>query len=74
MDQTPDLQQLLRLAQSPVGQQLLNTLKKQDPEQLNTAKQYAAAGNYTQALNSISEVLSSPQIQELLRQLGASNE
>lgn len=64
-----DLSELMRLAQSPAGQQLLSSLQKSGGEELNTAMAKAAAGDYSQAQKAISAFLSTPEAQKLLRQL-----
>ena len=69
MEQTPDLNQIMRLAQSPAGQQLLNILRRQDSQTLHTAAQLAAAGNYNQAKSLLSGLLANPEAKELLKQL-----
>lgn len=69
MDQTPDLSQLMQLARSPTGQQLLQLLKQNGTDKLNTAARMAAAGNMDQAKEQLSELLHTPQAQQLLQQL-----
>lgn len=60
----------MRLANSPAGQQLFAHLKSRDPQALQTAMDQAAAGNYVQAKQVMSDLLSDPKIQALLQQLG----
>ena len=55
------MQEALRLAQSPAGQQLLAKLKQADPSQLEKIAGQAAAGNYENAAQ---------QLNALLKQLG----
>lgn len=69
MEQTPDLNQIMKLAQSPAGQQLLNMLRKQDTQSLQKAAQMAASGNYTQAKSILSSMLTSSEAEQLIRQL-----
>jgi len=69
MEQKPDLNQIMKIAQSPAGQQLLNMLRNQDSQALQTAAQMAAAGNYHQAKSLLSGMLANPEAKELLRQL-----
>lgn len=69
MEQTPDLNQIMKLAQSPAGQQLLNMLRKQDTQSLQKAAQMAASGNYTQAKSILSSMLTSSEAEQLIKQL-----
>ena len=64
------MEEALRLAKSPAGQQLLALLKQSDPQTLQQAVQQANSGNYTQAKASLQEILASPEAQALLQQLG----
>ena len=69
MEQTPDLNQIMKLAQSPAGQQLLNMLRKQDSQILQKAAQMAASGNYTQAKSLLTGMLANAEAEQLIRQL-----
>ena len=69
MDQIPDLQQILRLAQSPAGKQLLKFLQIQGGNELNSAAELAAAGNYEAAKTALSGVMNQPEAKKLLAQL-----
>lgn len=73
MDQVPDLRQLMKLAQSPAGQQLLRLLKQQDGSTLDAAAKKAASGDYTQALEALSGFLNTPEAKALLAQLEDTN-
>ncbi len=64
-----DLSQLMRLAQSPAGQQLIAALQKSAGPELQSAMEKAALGDYTQAQNAISQFLSNPEAKKLLQQL-----
>lgn len=66
---SPDLAQLMRLAQSPAGQQLIAALQQSSGEQLQSAMTKAAAGDYSQAQKTISAFLSTPEARKLLEQL-----
>ena len=63
------MQEALRLAKTPAGQQLLALLQQQDSEKLRLAMNQATSGNMESAQQSLSELLSSPEIKALLRQL-----
>ncbi|MBQ6852426.1 MAG: hypothetical protein IJO04_05300 [Oscillospiraceae bacterium] len=64
------MQDALRLAQSPAGQQLLAMLRRTDSGQLQQARDLAAAGNYAQASQLIGTLLASDEAQQLLKELG----
>lgn len=65
-----DMRDAERLASSPAGQQLLALLSEQGGSKLDAAVASAAAGNYAEAQKTLSALLSSPEAQALLRQLG----
>lgn len=58
------------LANTPEGQKLIGLLKKEDNAKLQEAVKQAAAGNMTQVKQTLEPLLASPEIQQLLRQLG----
>lgn len=60
----------MRMAQSETGQQLLKTLQSQNSETLERAMAQAASGNTEQAKQTLSALLQSPQVRQLLEQLG----
>ena len=64
------MQDAMRLAKSPVGEQLLAMLQKKDPNVLNQAMQQANEGNYDQVKDTMSALLHDKEIQNLLKQLG----
>lgn len=64
------MQDAMRLANSPVGEQLLAMLQKKDPNVLNQAMQQANEGNYEQVKDTMSALLHDKEIQNLLKQLG----
>lgn len=69
-DSSIDMSELMRLAQSPAGQQLLSMLQQNAGTELQSAMAKAAAGDYSQAQKTISAFLSSPEAKKLLEQLG----
>lgn len=73
MAQTPDMSQLLRIASSPAGQQLIAQLRKTGGSELDTAVAKAASGDYTQAMRTLNTLLDNPEMKALLRQLEGSN-
>ena len=64
------MQEVMRLAQSDTGQQLLALLKRENGAALQQAMEQAAAGDYAQVQKTMSSLLTSPEAQALLRQLG----
>ena len=63
------MQELLRLANSPAGQQLLAYLQENNPNGVKQAMTQAASGNQQELGKTIAQLLSSPQAQELLHKL-----
>ena len=72
MQQPNDFSELLQLAQSPAGQQLIALLQKNGGDTLQSAISKASAGDYTQAQKTISKLLDTPEARQLLQQLGGS--
>ena len=64
------MQEAMRLAKSPAGQQLLELLRHSDGERMQQAASQAAAGDYVNAAQTLSALLSSPEAQALMKQLG----
>ena len=69
MQQTPNISELIRMAQTPAGQQLIALLQKQDSAQLQQAITYAVSGDYNHAKDALAKLLSSPEAQALLKKL-----
>lgn len=69
MQSMPDMTYLLKLARSPAGQQLLSLLQSSGGSELQSAVSQASSGNYDQAKNTLSSLLSTPEAQALLKQL-----
>ena len=64
------MQEALRLAKSPAGQQLLAMLRQADSGQLQQVIHQANAGEYTAAQQTLQSLLDNPNMQNLLQQLG----
>lgn len=64
------IQEALRLAGTPVGQQLLALLQKNGGDGLKAAMDQAAAGDYGRAKNALASLLADPEAKKLLDQLG----
>lgn len=69
MQPTPDFSQLMKLAQSPAGKQLISMLQNSGGSVLQEAIQKAAAGDYDQAKAMLSPLLNNPKAQALMKQL-----
>lgn len=63
------MQDALRLANSDAGQRLLAILKQSDGQQLAKARDSAATGDYTAAMQNLSSLLQREDVQSLLKQL-----
>ena len=64
------MQDALALAKSPAGKQLMALLQQNSGDEIRQAANYASAGNYTQAKQILSGLLSDPEVKKLLDQLG----
>ena len=64
------MQDMMRLAGTPAGQQLLNHLQKKNSKQLQMAIAYAVSGQMEQAKTILTELIGDPESQKLIRQLG----
>ena len=64
------IEEAMRIANSPAGQQLFALLKQTDTTALNKALDQAAAGNYTQVQDTISALIANEEVKALLAQMG----
>ncbi len=64
------IQEAMRLAGTPAGQELLNLLRRGDTAQFQQAAQLASTGDYAQAQKLLKGFLQNPEVQQLLSQLG----
>lgn len=64
-----NMSEILRLAQSPAGQQLIALLQRNAGDHLQSAVAKASAGDYEQAKQALSSLLEDPEAQTLLKQL-----
>lgn len=69
MQQPQDLEKLKKLAQSPSAQELIASLQRSGGAQLESAMRQASQGDYSKAQQLLSDLLSSPENQSLLKQL-----
>ena len=61
---------VMRLAKSPAGKQLIALLQQQNSGQLQQVMTQAKGGDYANASKTLNEMLSSPEAQKLLKELG----
>ncbi len=64
------MDEIMRMAKSPAGQQLIALLKQKDTGALEQAVSQAKSGDYSQASKTLSAMLSSPEAQKLMKELG----
>ena len=64
------LQEAMRLAKTPAGQQLIDMLKHADNSKLQQAVSQFQSGDAEAAKRALSDVLSDPKMQKLIAQMG----
>ena len=64
------MQEVLRMAASPAGQQLIALLRQQGGSEFQKAMSGAASGDYAQAKRAIEALMDDPQAKKLLKELG----
>lgn len=64
------IQEAMRIASTPQGQQLIAALKKNSGNDLENALRKAQTGDYTEARKAITSLMDTPEIKALLKQLG----
>ena len=67
------MEDVMRVAKSPAGQQLMALLQQRDSAAVAEATAQAKSGNYAQAGQTLRELLSSPEAQKLMKELGGKN-
>lgn len=67
------LEEMLKLAGTPQGQALLSMLQAQHGKTMETAIAQAQAGDFTQVKQTMTEFLTSPAGQELMKQMRGLN-
>lgn len=70
MQNMPDFTDMMRLVQTPEGRKLMAMLQNADANVLHTAMISAKSGDYNAAKETLSGILSTPEAQALLKQLG----
>lgn len=69
-DRSPSLEQAKALAGSPAARELMVLLRQKGGNELQNALNMAAQGDMEAAKQALSPLLSSPDVQQLLKQLG----
>lgn len=64
------MQEALRLANSPAGQQLLALLRQSDPATLQKVLQQASNGDYSQIAQTLAPLMESEEVKKLIQQMG----
>ena len=64
------MQEAMRLAKTDAGQQLIALMQAQDASAVSKAMRQAGSGDYDQLKKTLAPLLSSPEVQRLLTQLG----
>lgn len=73
MDNKEAMQEAMKIAASPAGQQLLKLLRASDSDQLNRAMQMAGSGNYEGAKQILNQMLQDPQAKAILTGMGGNH-
>ncbi len=66
----PSMQDIMRLAQTQEGQQLIETLKQQNNPLLQELISSASQGNFMRARVILNALMEDPQVQSILNRMG----
>lgn len=69
----PSMEDIMHIAESPAGKKLISLLQSSGGDALTQAKQAAQAGDFTAAKANISQLMKSPQVQALIREMEKNN-
>ncbi len=64
-----DFSELMRIANSPAGQELISLVQKNKDEHFDEAMQQAQAGDFSQAKAMISQILSTQEARDLMKKI-----
>ena len=64
-----DLSELMKIASSPAGQELMALVQKNKDEHFDEAMVQAQSGDFSQAKEMLSQMLSSKEAQDLLKKI-----
>ena len=63
-------EEIMRLAKSPAGQQLIKALKSQDPNTLKKVIDSAKSGDIQQAKSNLASIMEAEDMQKILKNMG----
>ena len=69
-DNNFSMQEAMKLANSPVGKQLIAMLQQADPEAMQKAMALAASGNYDQIPQVLSSLKEMDEVKKLVKDIG----
>lgn len=69
-DNVNPMQEAMKMAQSPAGQQLIKLLQQNGGDTLRSAMEQAAAGDYSKAQQALSILMQNPEAKKLFEQMG----
>lgn len=67
-----DFSELMKIANSPAGQELISLVQKNKDEHFDEAMRQAQSGDFSQAKAMISQILSTPEAIELMKKIRGS--
>ena len=67
------MQEAMRIAKSPEGQNLIRLLKQSNPDKLQQVLSSAASGDLARAKEALNTLLSSPEARAILNRMGGGN-
>ena len=67
---TIPFEEIMRLAKSPAGQQLIKALKSQDPNTLKKVINSAKSGDIQQAKSNLASIMEAEDMQKILKNMG----
>ena len=68
------MQDIMRLANSPAGKKLISLLRNTGGSDLEQARKAAEKGDYESAKGNLTEIMKSPQIQALIKEMEQNHE
>lgn len=68
------MQDIMRLANSPAGKKLISLLRNTGSSDLEQARKAAEKGDYESAKSNLTEIMKSPQIQALIKEMEQNHE
>lgn len=70
MDKNFSMQDAMRMANTDAGKQLLKLLQQNNADALKQAMSQANQGDYSNLSKTLTPLLNSPEVQQLLKQMG----